>query len=1087
MDSMGEPSVVAPQIRETARKSAPIYVRCRGAEEYVSITPDSLPTNPYDVIQLLKVETASRSAWHAVASAYFQCCDWSSGITVLEQAASDDVDNMLTGDDTITRLDILAALGGAYVMQAEESFTAEQRRELLRNAGDVFARAENLDMDYPTVWTARGWAELHGGKVGNTTWFDHAMANGLVLGAIGLAALVLNKPSKEKDPVALLTSALRSNLCPPGVWTGLAYALYRDNALANARAVAKRAISAVRDSPEEERLEALYVLALVEIADRTPSSPDVIAYTISEAFEIGGNRDPRFLCIASQFYFSGGHFDNAERCARRAVQLGENMPGHSVGHLFGGFKVAVKAEALFQHGRALHQLHRVTEAMYAFEKARKLEARVNPGVLLRLGMLKLASESKEDEPLAQDCLERVLAIDEKCAIAKRALGVLLGRRILIRLQRGKARGGEIYDRAVSLLRKGIAAEGGEKDLPALLVLAGLVEEYHPQEAMDLYRKAIDSQGEQKIVPEIWNNLSSLLARLGQVNEAIEVAKKIDSTIRTQNRAISYNQGRLQELAGDFEGALKVYKSFGKIDAHYHEVLIRMGVISMSKPEGYEKAEAHLMEAMKDRYTRPMAVAYLSTLYLKQGDKNHGMYKKAQELLERHRHDCDYLALAFTAFMHRFLNDLLPERRIRFLINHIGGPLITLLKRNPRNAAAANGAGVYFAESNALNDARDAFQAAASGPSSEKTARVNLAHTHVLLGMREIRESIRQNGRPSARALTNARTVYEHANKLYSDALDSTDQSESPEALRHHSELLLYSAWALFEARQFRASADKLQKLVKLRPTSAVAWFNLGYALLEAATERATVSASRLGELELAKTEFEECRTALQNALNYSGEHREPLSQTRVSRSSTANLERYVRQQAKKHDVNVRNARIRAEDREREFQAKAALVRDMKRKEEERQRAEEELKRKKEEELRKAFNDSLEKQRRIMQEEEDRRRREKEEDEEEPLSGEDHGDSKPKSKRKRRRRNSENGDEGKRKGSSKKVKTISKVSRSGDSSSEYSDVDMQNAENDKEIEDDSKDDTDKEGNGEKAKTMKRRRVSLSDEDDDVSDQ
>lgn len=173
-ESIDDPAIHLPskQVSSTSPKSsAPIYIRCRGAEEYVAISPEALPTNPYDVIQLLKVETASRSAWHSVASAYFQSCDWSSGITVLEEAATDDVDNMLSGEDTISRLDILAALGGAYVMQAEKSFSPEQRRELLRKAGYVFGRAENFDMDYPAVWTARGWAELHGGKIGTRNNF----------------------------------------------------------------------------------------------------------------------------------------------------------------------------------------------------------------------------------------------------------------------------------------------------------------------------------------------------------------------------------------------------------------------------------------------------------------------------------------------------------------------------------------------------------------------------------------------------------------------------------------------------------------------------------------------------------------------------------------------------------------------------------------------------------------------------------------------------------------------------------------------------------------------------------------------------
>ncbi|PXF47248.1 RNA polymerase-associated protein CTR9-like [Gracilariopsis chorda] len=1070
--------------------SAPIYIRCRGAEEYVAITSEALPTNPYDVIQLLKVETASRSTWHAVASAYFRSCDWSSGITVLEQAATDDVDNMLSGEDTITRLDILAALGGAYVMQAEKSFSPEQRRELLRKAGDVFARAENFDMDYPAVWTARGWAELHGGKIGTTTWFDHAMANGLVLGAIGLAALVLNKPAKDKDPVSLLTSALRSNLCPPGVWTGLAYALYRDNALKHAREVAKRAIAAVRDSPEEERLEALYVLALVEIADRAPSCPEVLAYILSEAFQIGGDGDPRFLCIAAHFHFSGGYFEKGEVFARRAVKLADGLPGHSVGHLFGGFKSAVKAEALFQHGRILHHMHRIPDAIHAFEQAKKLEGRVNPGVFLRLGMLKLSSESKEDEAVAQDCLERVLKIDDRCAIAKRSLGVMLGRRILVRLQRGKARGGEIYERAVTLLRKGIATDGGEQDVSALLVLAGLVEEYHPQEAVESYRKAIETLGKDDVDPEIWNNLSSLLARLGRFEEALEVSKNIDDSTASENRTIAYNRARLKELSGDTEGAVEIYKSISKDDPHSKEALVRLAVISISKSEGFEEAEQQLLEAMNDRYTRPTAIAHLSNLYLKQGEKDHTKYKKAQDLLEKHRSECDYLALSFAGFMHRFLNDLVPERRSRFLTNYIGAPLVSLLKRNIRNASAANGAGVYFAENKMFNEARDAFQVAASSLSPEQAARVNLAHTHVMLGNHEIRESIRQNGRPSARAVTNARTLYEQANKLYCDALENISDSNSPRELRNRCELLLYSSWALFEARQFRASADKLQQLADLQPSSAVVRFNLGYALLEAAAERATVYSTRLGELERAKTEFEQSRAALQKAVMFASPHREPLTQTRLSVSSTQTLERYVRQQAKKHDVNVRNARIRAEDREREFKEKAALVEQMKKKEEERKREEEAKQRQKQEELVKAFNESIAKQKRIMQEEEEQRRREKEEEEADQVSGEENGESKPKTKRRRRRKEKdreETKEDTKRRGSGKrKAKTLTKATRSNDSSSEYSDIDVERQGNNSAPDSDRGDGSNNDQKAEKARPTKRRKVASSDEEDDITD-
>lgn len=1040
--------------------SPDIKIRCQGADnEFVTVSAANLPQNAYDITYLLKLETAPRSDWLSAASAYFRHDNWSAGIIVLEEATSSDVESMLHGLDDRTskcsRLDLLAALGGAYVMQAEACVhDSSKRAESLRKAAEIFSRADNFDMDYPAIWTARGWAEFHSGKPVTTTWFDHAMDNGLVLGAIGLAALYLNRPSSKpdsrRDPVALLVSAVRTKQCPPGVWTGLAYALYKEGRYASARDVAHRAVRAVQYSPPAERLEPLYLIALIEAADRSPKSIDCIALALAEAYDqCGGRYDTRILALIAHMHFSGGDFKKAEAFARQAVDAADLLPGASVGAMFTGLRVGARAEAMFQLARAQHHLSKAEDAMFGFEQVKSLcegsetHAKINPGVLLRLGLLKLASGRKEDETMAQECLEKVLKLsNERCGIAKRALGVLIGRRVLAGLRKGRPRGGELYERAVSLLKKGLNEnEESKKDVPAQLVYAGLVEEYHPKDALFAYRKAVavlEEAGE-TVDPEVWNNLSSLLSRLGEVEEAYDISlKKISEEYSSDCTTIVYNRGRLAELCGKLEEAEKIYRGFKKGSPHYNEASIRIAVMLMAKPDGLEEAERLLKEAMEDRLTKPAAALFLSNLYSKK--KN---FAAAQMILETNRHECDYIALAFVRFMHVFLDGLEKERQMRFLTNHIGTPLINMLKHNNHNASAANGVGVYFAESKMMNEARDAFTNAGAGLNPEKVARVNLAHTQVLSGKRELHDSAKYNLRPSARAISNARGLYEQADRLYSDALRLTDLRGSKDEFQAHCELLLLSSWAQFEGRRFRSSADRLLKLVHLIPTSAGAWFNLGLALLEAAGERSSIGAARLAELELARDEFEGSRTAFQKSIQLLKGRKDTLTRAVVDLHEVQVLEKYVRQQAKTHDVKLRNAKDKAEDLEKKRLENIEMMKEMERKKIEKKMREEYERKKKEEELLEAFEASQRKQKELEEEyaqqlRDARRHRDDDEDD----SGEENGGTPGPTKSRKRKKKEDSfivGDDEKivtkkarRQGSAKKKVTE-------DSASEYSDV------------------------------------------------
>lgn len=1039
-------------------KPLPIFVRLQGDEnEYVRIQ-SPLPANPYDLIYLLKVETAPRVHWRDAALAYFREGMWSAGVIVLEQATSDDVDSILRATDDIidqkhpkcSRLDLLASLAGAHIMAAESEKDEGVRQDNLRKAGDVFSRADKIDLDDPSIWAARGWAEFHAGKSSAVNWFDNAKDKTLVLGGTGLAALQLNRgrPEGKRDVVALLVGALRNNLCPGGVWTGLAYALHKEGRVKAARNVARRAVSAVANQ-KKERLEALYLVALSESSEKGNQSIEHMVAALREAYlECGGDRDPRVLAMIAEVHFNGGDFETAERFGQRAVEMCEHVFASSLGGMFQAIRSGMKIMALFQLARAQHHLEKLDEAMQGFEEIKKLAdssdsvpMKINIGALLRLGLLKLATGKKEDESLAQECLEKVVKeSNERCGIAMRALGVLLGRQVLLGLKRGKPRGGEMYHRAVSLLKKGLVEnDDAKKDVPAQLVYAGLIEEASPKLALESYREAIRTMEEENISidPEVWNNMSSLLGRLGEVEEAEEIATtKIDVGFAKDCKAIEYNRGRLAEMAGNLQKAKKVFRGIAKEHPHYYEAITRLAVIAMDHDER-DEAEELLKEAMESSSTRCTAVAFLSMLYARQKK-----FKQTQEVLETHRHEGDYLALSFSSFMHRFLDSLDQDRRARFLVNHIGTPLINILKRSKRNSFAANGVGVYFAESKMMAEARDAFTAAGAGPFATKTAKVNLAHTQVNLGHRAISDSARVTGRPSHKALSSSRALFEQADKLYRDALEASRLKGGRNEFNSFCELQLYIAWAQFEAREYRESADMLTKLLHLVPTSPVVWFNLGQALLESASIRVAKETPMLKELKIAKDEFDGSKQAFMRCQALDRDQSDPITRSHLDKRQAYYLDRYVRQQAKSHDVKLRNAILAAEDRENKRRESLMILEERKRKKEAMERKAEETRIKKEEELRRSFEESEAKKERYNREQQERELKT-----EEVVYGDDDPENvennltsrKPRGKRKKKEATLYELDEEKPTKKAKKQRKNVKKEEPGDSGSEYSDL------------------------------------------------
>jgi RNA polymerase-associated protein CTR9 len=935
-----------------------LRLRLQAADgEYVALDERSLPSNVYDVTSMLRLETAPRSSWRDVATAYTRSGSVSGAIQVLEQATADDVDSML-GDaltDSCSRTDLLAALAGAYVMAAESpTVNPADRPELLDKAKEVLARADLIDTDQPAIWIAKGAAEAAAGRADDAkTWFENANQNGSIPAALGLAAILLNgTATTAPDPAraaSLLIAALYAAPCPAGAWTGLGHALFRSGSVKEARIVLRRAVKATQAAPPRERLEALYALARAESADPvTSGSLRNALEALREAYVVcGGHSDPRVLTLFAEFNYLSGEPEAALNFSSRAIASLDNLqPALALGPHYAPVHRNVRAHALFERARALLLTNRLPGAARDLEIVKRLvedapsvpgasgqHILFNPGLYLRLGQLKLATGLRSDERVAEECFEKILSdVDERCAVAMRGLGTLLGRRVIDMFSVEQPRRGERFQRAKDLLKKGITADySGRRDIPAMLVYSSLIEESEPGAALAMLERAITVILEEgtEVPPEVYSNAAALLARAGRVREARKMfSEKIASDFVSSSTALMYNSARLAELERDFQTAVSGYEDVLAKDTNFHDARIRLGYIAFNRDRDFSKAEGLLKAVIASKSShRMIAAAFLNKLYT--ATKNP---RAQQELLEAHRVESDYMSLAFAQFMYSHLDGVgRADRRQRFLLNHIAMPLQQILKHSKRNAFAANGIGVLFAEKNMMSDARDAFAAAGCCPEAAKSTRVNLAHSTIALAKATVRAQ-NENAAPGVRYTTatvaNARGLCEQAEKLYCDAAEEILHSEGghdKHTFDERLELDLYRANARYEVGAYREAADLIERILHFAPDSAPCWFNLGQVLRECAGARVTTSNQNLEQMLIAKVELEGARAAFLKAAQLDRGVSDRVTRTRIDRKFLDHHLKFVQQVIRSHEVSLVNARNEAEDREKIRTEKKALI------------------------------------------------------------------------------------------------------------------------------------------------------------------
>lgn len=901
--------------------ACPIYIPQQGEEpEFVKLDGESLPSNVYDVVQLLKVETATRDRWLAVACAYDRCGMRENCIKILEEATSEQVEAILSASesrDDGSRISMLGALAGAYVMAAaNEAAEVGVRSDYLKKASEVLAKAEKIDFDHPVVLAGKGWREFVAGNGSlSEQWFENARANSAKVesslsGRLGLAAIQLNHPdAKPNDTIRLLKVALRHTCCPPGAWVGLGHAYFRAGDDEMARRVLRRAVVATDKASNPEKLEALVALAR---AEATSSHPDAASNTLAALMygysQCGGDNDPRILSHLAEIFYFGGNGVLSKMFARRASTLAHQVPSYTLGSSFAAYPSALKAVSLFQHARAQHLLGNYVEAEQLYVRSIDLAdseagTRCPPAALLKLGLLRLASGKYKR---AAECLEKLLKICPDCAIASRALGVIVARNPKI--------GSRERARASELLKKGIEADPeGLKDIPALLCWAKLLTLEFPEKALKMYHHALEAaKQEHSTLPfSVFNNIAALEARLGRLEDAEKRIQRLKEDIEdpTITLTVLFNEARLAEMSNRSAEAKEMYKNILQRCPEYLDAKVRLGCILLA--EGDKKGAEEAFDAglkSSSLATREAASCYKADL-LRKTDRD----EELQRLIEPQAMKSGFGALAMAQFLYERLGNVAEERKPRML-SWIANHLSAALKRMPSNAYAANGVGVFLAEEKNMADARDAF--AASGACGS-VAKVNLAHAQVELGRRT-------KMKPPNIALL------DQAAKLYGDALKEGSGNEAY--------ILLCHARANFEAAKYREAAASLRKALELRPLSQGIMFNLALALEESALAHSSMRHRTLTEMRAVEKEFEDARGLFMKLERLKYPIKDRFVNERINPKLAFHHSRYLHQKLRTHKVFVLN--IEAEEEE--------LMKERRKKEE--QRAERERKARREREL-----------------------------------------------------------------------------------------------------------------------------------------
>lgn len=698
--------------------------------------------------------------------------------------------------DRIRALDLLAIY---YLRKGNQSPSKEGRRDYFARAAQKFSEVDKVaditnknSPEYQFHLLGRAYCCLIDGKNEQANaQFNFVLQQQQQIGEIdnvpallGKACLEFNKKEASGKRVALgyYKKALQiCPNCPADVRLGLGICFYKLNMFEKAEIAFKKALSL-----DPRCVGALNGLAVIELNKKTNDSIKRGIEYLSRAFKTEPTNAMALTLLADHFFYSNEH----EKVIKLATRATENTDNE-----------AVLSQAHYQLGRAYHRQRDYINAFEYYYKSTTFGG--SQSFLAHYGLGQMYIHRGDYDSAIQE-FEIVLQTNPNNFETLKILASL-------------------YARSNSQSKKDVArnhlktvTDNRPDDVESWVELASLCEQQDTPTALHAYRKSIElykSKG--KPVPaEIYNNLAALLYSVDQLDESEEnynLALKRCEEEMPKNRphyesiiyTIKYNIGRLMESKHELVKAEEIYKKILYDHPSYIDCFLRLGCMERDKGLLFDASDRfkETFRTAPDNYEAWTLLGNLhfSKLELTPCQKKfeHILSKVGTKGKQSPPDGYSLVSIGNVWLQSQYLHSLpvrnkdkLHEQRERALNFYKYA-----LKHDPKNIYAANGIGCVFAVKQMYNEARDIFSQVREATADFPDVWINIAHIYV-----------------EQKQFAAAVQMYENCSKKFYN--------------NSNTEILLYTARALFKANKLHDCKKVLLRARHLCPYDLVILFNL---------------------------------------------------------------------------------------------------------------------------------------------------------------------------------------------------------------------------------------------------------------------
>ncbi|GIL51578.1 hypothetical protein Vafri_7539 [Volvox africanus] len=419
-------------------------------------------------------------------------------------------------------------------------------------------------------------------------------------------------------------------------------------------------------------------------------------------------------------------------------------------------------------------------------------------------------------------------------------------------------------------------EGLEEEDEQIAAEEAAEEEEARRDEAQLAEEGEDDSTPDHIIPaRLLNNAAVLHYRAGEMDAAVSLLQRaIDAMSRGADgcggvssrmhlATLTFNRARLLEASGEFKAATRLYKDVLSEHNTYIDCYLRLACIARAKGN-HKEALRYAQSALDVEGGHADALALMSQLHMERRD-----YEAAGRTLIQLLQDGDSKRDVYgrIGYANTYLytaprdrrEDLAKKAEMRF--SKALDEYRSVLEADPRNVWAANGCGAALAELGYLDAAQSIFSevyasmALSDGFLTIPDVLINLANVHL------------------------ARCDYQDAVHLYRTALDKLEH-------KHHPQVLLYLARALYDSNKLNEAQACLKRAIHLAPTDYKLRFNYALTMQEWAVrnfrkERPPGDPTKLPDLQRAEVLLKEAHRHYEH-LKVLGRERSGLDEVKLT-------------------------------------------------------------------------------------------------------------------------------------------------------------------------------------------------------------